>query len=134
VKAQRHREAVVQYWWAKAEESLKSAERELAASSFNFGMNRIYYAAFYAVSAVLLKRQISFKKHSAARSAFHREFIKPGLPDVKWGKFYDRLFEDRQEGDYLALVELESGYVKDKLNSCKKIPFCYKRKISDLKK
>lgn len=128
MKAQRHREAVVQYWWAKAEESLKSAERELAASSFNFAMNRIYYSAFYAVSAVLLKRQISFKKHSAVRSAFHSEFIKPGLLDVKWGKFYDRLFEDRQEGDYLALVEFESGYVKDKLNSRKKFLYAIKEK------
>lgn len=128
MKAQRHREAVVQYWWAKAEESLKSAERELAASSFNFAMNRIYYSAFYAVSAVLLKRQISFKKHSAVRSAFHSEFIKPGLPDVNWGKFYDRLFEDRQEGDYLALVEFESGYVKDKLNSRKKFLYAIKEK------
>ena len=56
------------------------------------------------------------------------EFIKPGLLDVKWGKFYDRLFEDRQEGDYLALVEFESGYVKDKLNSCKKFLSAIKEK------
>jgi len=26
---------------------------------------------------------------------------------MQWGKFYDQLFEDRQEGDYVALIEFE---------------------------
>lgn len=48
------RSVVVQHWWSKAEESLLSAEREMQANSLAFAMNRIYYAAFYAVSAALL--------------------------------------------------------------------------------
>ena len=38
------------------------------------------------------------------RAAFHREFIRTRLLDVQWGKLYDHLFEDRQEGDSIALV------------------------------
>jgi len=81
-------------------------------------MNRIYYAAFYAVSAALLERKFQFVKHSGVRAMFHREFVKTGLLDVKWGKLYDRLFEDRQEGDYVALTSFEHEYVEMQLGQC----------------
>jgi len=44
---------IVRYWWDRAQESLEAAQRELAADSYNFAMNRVYYALFYAVSALL---------------------------------------------------------------------------------
>ncbi len=113
------RSDVVRYWWSKAEESLASAQREFDAGAFAFTMNRIYYAAFYAVSAALLDRQTSFKKHSGVRAAFHREFVKNGMLDSNWGKFYDQLFEDRQEGDYVALIDFEREYVLNQLARCR---------------
>ena len=57
------RSEMVRYWWAKAEESLASARRELQTGSLSFAMNRLYYAAFYAVSALLMESDLSFKKH-----------------------------------------------------------------------
>ena len=71
---------MVGYWWAKAEESLASARREFDAGSFSFAMNRLYYAAFYGVSALLMEHDLSSKKHSGVRAAFHQQFIKE-----KWG-------------------------------------------------
>jgi uncharacterized protein len=106
---------LVQYWWSKAEESLYSAMREFKAESYNFAMNRIYYSAFYGVRSLFFKKGLSFKKHSGVRSAFHREFIKTGLVEIKYGKFYDQLFEDRQEGDYIAFVSFEPDYVEYQL-------------------
>jgi uncharacterized protein (UPF0332 family) len=99
---------MVRYWWSKALDSMASARRESEAGSYSYAMNRLYYAVFYAVSAVLLGRQQSFKKHSGVRAAFHRQFIRTGLLDMKWGRLYDQLFEDRQEGDYIVFVSFES--------------------------
>jgi uncharacterized protein (UPF0332 family) len=115
---QPQRVEAVRYWWARAMESLASARRELEAGAFTFAANRIYYAAFYGVSAALLERQWHFTKHSAVRAAFHREFIKTGLLDVKWGKLYDQLFEDRQEGDYVVLTSFDREYVEFQLTRC----------------
>lgn len=126
------RKQVIRYWWSKAEESLAAASRELDAGALAFAMNRIYYAAFYAVSAALLDRNLSFKKHSGVRSTFHREFVKTGLVETNWGKFYDRLFEDRQEGDYIALVEFERDYVEDHLARCRKFLASLKSLIATL--
>lgn len=129
-----HRADAVQYWWTKAEDSLSSAQRELQAGAFAFSMNRIYYAAFYAVSAALLECQASFKKHSGVRAAFHREFVKTGLLDIQWSKFYDQLFEDRQEGDYIALVDFEREYVENQLARCREFHAVLRPLISSLSK
>lgn len=118
MSTEEQRAEVVRYWWSKAEESLASAQRELEAGAYTFAMNRLYYAAFYAVSAALLERQLSFVKHTGVRATFHREFIKTGLLDMNWGKFYDQLFEDRQEGDYVALIAFDQEYVEAQLVRC----------------
>jgi uncharacterized protein len=110
--------AVIQYWYEKAQESLASAKREFEAESLTFAMNRIYYAAFYAVSALLMSHNLSFKKHSGVRAAFHQKFVKSGPIETKWGKFYDRVFEDRQEGDYVVFISFDKAYVKGQLTEC----------------
>jgi uncharacterized protein len=112
------RSAVVPYWFEKAEDSLTSARREFEAGSLSFAMNRLYYAAFYAVSALLMAHKLSFKKHSGVRAAFHKQFIKTGLLDQKWGRLYDQLFEDRQEGDYVVFISFEQVYVETQLDQC----------------
>ena len=127
------RKEVVLHWWTKAEESLASAQRELEAGANSFAVNRIYYAAFYGVSALLLEKNYSFKKHSGVRSTFHREIIKKGLLDTNFGKCYDRLFEDRQEGDYLELISFESDYVKLRLKECSELLEKLRPLISSLK-
>jgi hypothetical protein len=109
---------MIKYWWEKAKSSLDSARREFEAGAYDFAINRLYYAAFYGVSAILLERKMSFKKHSGVRAYFHREIIKEGLLEVKWGRYYDKLFEDRQEGDYTAFIDFSKDYVSEQLELC----------------
>ena len=103
---------IVRYWIEKAVDSLASSEDELKADRFSFAVNRIYYACFYAASAVLLKRRLRFQKHSGVRAAFHQHIIKPGLMSKEYGKFYDEIFEARQRGDYLELVRFEKKQIE----------------------
>lgn len=109
------RRSVVEYWSRKADAALASARSEYAAGRLDFAVNRIYYACFYAASAVLLKHGKKFVKHSGVRGAIHQELVKPGLLDVKWGKIYDQIFESRQSGDYLELYEFEQAQVSELL-------------------
>ena len=112
------RSQMIRYWWSKALDSLASARREFEAGSYAFAMNRLYYAAFYGVSAVLLERKQSFRKHSGVRSAFHQQLIRTGLLERQWGQLYDQLFEDRQEGDYVVFVSFEPEYVRLRVERC----------------
>ena len=72
----------------KAQNSFDSAKREFKAGAYEFAINRLYYSVFYAVSALLMENDMSFKKHTGVRSFFHKEFIKEGLIEFKWGRFY----------------------------------------------
>lgn len=110
------RREMVRHWWKRARESLQSARRELEAGVPHFAINRAYYAVFYAASAALLERRFDFKKHAGVRAAFHREFIKAGLLAREHGELYDRLFKDRQYGDYVVLAEFEPTYVREEIN------------------
>ena len=108
-------EEAVRYWWKMALESLESARREAEAESLPFAINRLYYAAFYAVSAVLLERNIVFQRHSAVRSALHKELIHSGQLEKEWGRVYEHLLEDRQGGDYFPFAPFSPAYVQEKI-------------------
>jgi hypothetical protein len=98
----------VRYWIEKARECLVSADDESRAVRFEFAINRCYYAAFYAASATLLARGRRFVKHSRVRAAVHRDLVKPGFLPEEPGKLYDRLFHDRQQGDYVEFVSFDA--------------------------
>ena len=109
------RESLIRLWLEKASEALASAELELHAGHISFAVNRLYYACFYAVTALLLKDQKQFTRHSAVKSEFVRSYIKSGRVDAKWNKFYQRLFDDRQEGDYIPTTTFEASDVSGTL-------------------
>jgi len=119
VKEEGSLEDVVNYWIEKADESLNSAVDELNAGRLSFAVNRIYYSCFYIVSALLLKRKLKFKKHSGVRTCFHKNFVKTGLVNKEFGKFYDEVFEARQRGDYIELVRFEEKDIKFWLEKAK---------------
>ena len=108
----------IRYWWTKATQSLGAARRELAAGDYALAVNRAYYALFYAVSALLLEEGHKFTKHSGVRAAFNREIIKPGRIPKHHGELYNRLFRDRQKGDYVAFAEFNHAYVEKQLQGC----------------
>jgi uncharacterized protein (UPF0332 family) len=103
---------VIRYWFDKSADSLAAADDELKAGRLSFSVNRIYYACFYAASAVLLQQGLKFKKHSGVRAAFHKHIVKPELISRENGQLYDELFEARQRGDYIELVQFEKDQVK----------------------
>jgi uncharacterized protein (UPF0332 family) len=98
---------LIRYRLEQARESLKEADVLLAAGmSHRSVMNRLYYAMFYAVLALLQDKQAGTSKHSGAISLFDREFIKTEIFDRKFSKALHRTFELRQKGDYLEQTEV----------------------------
>ena len=109
------RQTLIAIWLEKAKESLASAELELNAGHTNFAVNRLYYSCFYAVTALLLRDGKQFARHSAVISEFGRVYIKPGRIDLKWHKFFQKLFDDRQEGDYIPTATFDAPEVSARL-------------------
>jgi len=95
----------------RAHESLEEAVILLKQGYTNTFVNRLYYACFYVVSALLLTKGLSAAKHSGVRALFHQDFVKPGTVDMELGRFYDKVFDNRQKGDYADLVRFDQSEV-----------------------
>lgn len=65
----------IQYLMEQAEDDCELA-REWSAGHPNAAVSRAYYAMFHAAEAILLTKDMKFKKHSAVISAFNRVFCK----------------------------------------------------------
>ncbi|HUW59741.1 MAG TPA: HEPN domain-containing protein [Candidatus Bathyarchaeia archaeon] len=97
--------AYVRYRTALAQENLDVAKLALTASHLRSAVNRLYYACFYMVSALLFAEGRTSSKHSGIRSLFNRHWIKTGRLPVEMSAFYRDLFNHRQQGDYDDFVE-----------------------------
>ncbi|MBL7775109.1 MAG: HEPN domain-containing protein, partial [Saprospiraceae bacterium] len=92
--------AYAQYRMEKAEEAYETAELLVANSKWNAAVNRLYYAAYYAVSGLLAKTGIESKTHAGVKTQFLLHFIKTERISIERGKLYADLFDWRQKGDY----------------------------------
>ena len=101
---------LVQYRLARAREALAEASLLLDSGHANTGVNRLYYACFYAVSALLLTKGLTATSHSGLRTLFHQHVIRPGLLPLGQGPLYDRLFDQRS--DYTGLVHFGADEVR----------------------
>lgn len=63
-------------------------------------INRLYYAAFHAVQAVLYERGLTPTSHGGVRSLFGSEVIVAGDATRSDGRFLSQLAELRQQADY----------------------------------
>jgi hypothetical protein len=110
-----------------ATDALESAEILLAAGKWRAASSRTYYAAYHAISGILLTKNLKFSSHAQTLGAFNREFIKPGLFPKGYGTRLRLLFKHRQEADYIAFSPLSESiaredvqFAEEILNACKR--------------
>jgi uncharacterized protein (UPF0332 family) len=102
------------YRLTQARDSLREADVLLREGmSLRSVMNRLYYAMFYAVLALLQTRQLGTSKHSGAIALFDREFVKSGVFPREFSKVLHRAFELRQKGDYTEESELNLSDIEE---------------------
>ncbi len=123
---------VIQYRRERAKETLTEASILIANNKFFAAVNRIYYAVFYEVSALLLIEDIVSSKHSGVRGYFNKHFIKTGLIPQEYGDFYNKIFEFRQKSDYEDFVEFEAEMVKEWYRKGESFMVAIDQKIDEL--
>ncbi len=102
---------LVSYRLQRARETLADARILADAGRWNPCVNRLYYACFYAVSALLIQEGLSSAKHTGLRSLFNRHFVKTNKVPKDKARIFNDLFERRQEGDYVDFVSFEESQV-----------------------
>jgi len=94
------RKDIVEYRIERAYIALEQAKKNLQINCLEVTANRLYYAAYYAVSALLVANKIPAHSHDGAITQFGLHFVKPGLLSREMGKLIRQLFTMRQTGDY----------------------------------
>lgn len=107
-----NRNDYIRYRLSRANESLNDALLLIQNNKWNSAINRLYYACFYAVVALLLSKDIETQTHDGARTQLSSRFIKEGLLNKRFGKLYSKLFDYRQKGDYGDLYDHTQETVK----------------------
>jgi uncharacterized protein (UPF0332 family) len=90
----------VSYRIRRAKETIPKTKILIDNKLWNTAINRMYYACFYAVGALLVKNGVETSSHSGSRQKFGQLFIQTGMISKELGKHYSELFEKRQKGDY----------------------------------
>jgi uncharacterized protein (UPF0332 family) len=102
---QQEKGELVKYRITKARETLEEVKLHIENELWNTAINRLYYACYYAVIALLLDKRIQPKTHNGVRQMFGLHFIKTGIIDNSLGKFFTDIFDLRQTGDYGDYIE-----------------------------
>ena len=109
------RQDLVEYRIAKARETFNEVSLHIENELWSTAVNRLYYACYYAVIALLISKEIKATTHSGVRQMFGLHFVKTGKIEKELGKFYSDIFDMRQSGDYEDYVEFTKDDVLDLL-------------------
>lgn len=105
------RTALVNYRLEKSAATMEQVKTLIPFGYWDLIANRLYYAAYYTVSALLLQQGHSVQTHHGIIHLLGLHYIKPGKLDKRHGTTYGRLFSLRQTGDYGDLFGLTESDV-----------------------
>lgn len=81
----------------------------------NDAANRVYYAIFHAMRAVLALDLFDSKKHSGIIARFNQSYIKTGIFDKKFSDVIQDLSETRNASDYEDFYEVQQHELTEHL-------------------
>lgn len=98
--AEDNRKDIVTYRIERAYTALKQAKLNYDLNCLEVTANRLYYAAYYVVSALLIANKIPAHSHEGNVTQFGLYFVKTGKVDREDGKLLSHLLTMRLKGDY----------------------------------
>lgn len=95
----------ISYRIDKAEEVYSAAVLLYNAGQWNSAINRLYYACFYAASALMLKRGVGAKSHAGVIAKFSEHIVRTGEMIADEYRVYSKLLNWRTKGDYSDMFD-----------------------------
>lgn len=109
------------YRYRDAMETFEAASLCFENNHFKDAINRSYYAAFYAVKAVLALEAIDFKRHKDAVAYFNHNYVAGGIFQREIGKQLGRLKRKREVSDYDAFYVASREEAQEQLYAAQAI-------------
>lgn len=100
------RTAIVQLRLGRAKNTYAEVSILIGNGLWQTAANRLYYACYYAVGALLVQNGIEAQTHQGTINQLGLYFVRTGLLSAEQGKFYKQLFELRQTSDYSDWINI----------------------------
>ena len=115
------RQALVTYRMEKAHKTYQQAVASIPLGFWEMTANRLYYAVYYAASALLLSKGLSVQTHNGIVQMLGLHFVKTDKLSRENGTLYGRLFSLRQTGDYGDTFDLTQEDVEPLVEPAKEV-------------
>ena len=96
----------VEQYLEHARQAVSTGRVVMVHEDYIAAVNRAYYAIFYAANALLATKGLERSKHSGVIAAFRQHFVKTGIIEPEFSRFYGEAMEQRRAGDY-DLISLD---------------------------
>lgn len=113
------RQTLIALYLGKSEEALYDAETSFTNHRFSNSANRLYYALFYAVSALFVKDGIAIGTHAGAKAKFGEHYIKTGIFPAEQGRIFSQMATLREKSDYNCFYQVTEEEMAEKLPKVK---------------
>lgn len=104
--------AIVAYRKEKAFGALQEARDNFNLNHWTLVANRLYYAAYYVVTALMINDGFHAKTHAGVHAILSKEYVTTDKITEEERKLFGRLFQMRQTGDYGDCFEYEKEDVE----------------------
>lgn len=112
---------------AKAEDKLDTAVLNYENNKYDDAVSRSYYAVFHAISAALFSKDLHFSSHSQVIGQFNKEFVKTEIFPKETTVMIQRLFDERQMGDYDFDSSIDQDGADENIKNAEKIIIMIKK-------
>lgn len=103
----------------KARETYEDISILLNANRLNGAANRMYYAVFHAVCALLINDGHQVNTHKGSHALFNLNYIKTGILPKEYGLLYNQLQTMREESDYNCAYDVDIDELQQRLEPAK---------------
>lgn len=93
----------------------------ISANRLNGAANRMYYAVFHAVCALLIHDGHQGITHKGSHALFSLHYIKTGILPREYGQLYSQLQTMREESDYNCAYDVEMDEIEQRLKPAKRL-------------
>lgn len=115
------RNTIVKYELEKARTTLCEVDALIENSLWNGASNRLYYAVFHAISALLIHDGHQVSTHQGSHALFGLHYIKTEKLPAEFGRLYSQLQTMREESDYNCIYDVTPDELTEKIEPAKRL-------------
>lgn len=112
---QEERDVIVTLELEKSAKTLAQVAVMTQNGVWEMAANRLYYALFHAVSALLVSDHHEVGTHRGAVGKFSLFYVKSGVFTPEEGRLYSQLQQLREDGDYNCAIDVTREDVEHKI-------------------